>query len=184
MENWYQVFYWLTVADGVKSFFDVASDITTFFWVVSLIFYVFMIGFSLANESKDEDGKIEKDVLRFRKMSGWIFWGFSILSLVTWFGYVAVPTKKDAVMILVGGSVVEFMTTDSVARQIPSELLVLARNYVQAAAAEQKVELVIQNQKEKILQEIKNMTPEQISERMKVDTTFAKYFVDQYVHNR
>jgi len=179
MENWYQVFYWLTVADGVKSFFDVASNIATWFWVFSLIFYIVMIAFSLSNESKNDEGKVEKDVLKFRKMSGWIFWGFSILSLVTWFGYVAVPTKKDAVMILVGGSVVEFMTTDSVARQIPSELLILARNEIQSAAAEAKVDLGIQSQKDKILQEAKNMSTADLMEKMKSDSTFAKIILNQ-----
>jgi hypothetical protein len=92
---------------------------------------------------------------------------------------VAVPTKKDAVMILVGGSVVEFMTTDSVARQIPSELLILARNEIQSAAAEAKVDLGIQSQKDKILQEAKNMSTTDLMDRMKVDSTFAKIILNQ-----
>ena len=103
MENWYQVFYWLTVADGVKDFFDVTSNIATFFSVIALIFYIVMIAVTLTSEAKDGEGNLKPEERRFRKLAGWIFWGFTLVTLTTWFGYVAVPTKKDAVMILVGG---------------------------------------------------------------------------------
>jgi hypothetical protein len=179
MENWYQVFYWLTVADGVKSFFDVASNIFTWLAVIGLIGYIVAIGISLSDDGTDYEGNTTPEMKRIRKMFGWIFWGFTILSLFTWIGYVAVPTKKDAVMILVGGSVVEFITTDSVARQIPSELLILARNEIQSAAAEAKVDLGIQSQKDKILQEAKNMSTLELMDRMKVDSTFAKIILNQ-----
>jgi len=179
MENWYSVFYWLTVADGVKSFFDVASDIFTWLAVIGLICYIAVIGISLSDDGTDYDGNTTPEMKRIRKMFGWVFWGFTILSLFTWIGYVAVPTKKDAVMILVGGSVVEFMTTDSVARQIPSELLILARNEIQSAAAEAKVDLGILSQKDKILQEAKNMSTLELMDRMKVDSTFAKIILNQ-----
>ena len=179
MTNWYSVFYWLTVADGVKSFFDVASDIFTWLSVIGLIAYIFAIAFSLSEDSRDNQDKISPEYLRLRKMFGWIFWGFTILSLVSWFGYVAVPTKRDAVMILVGGSVVEFMTTDSVASQIPSELLILAKNEIQSAAEEAKVDLGIYSQKDKILQETKNMSTTELMDRMKVDSTFAKIILNQ-----
>lgn len=176
--NWYSVFYWLTVADGVKSFFDVASNIFTWFSVIGLIVYVIAIGFSLSDDAVGEDEVIKPEYLRIRKMFGRIFWGFTILSIVSWFGYVAVPTKKDAVMILVGGSVVEFMTTDSIAKQIPSELLILARNEIQSAAAEAKVDLGIMSQKEKILEEAKKMSTPELLDRMKADTTFAKIIIN------
>jgi hypothetical protein len=176
--TWYSVFYWLTVADGVKSFFDVASDIFTWLSVIGLIAYIFAIGFSLSEDSRDSQDEIMPQYLRIRKMFGWIFWGFTILSLVSWFGYVAVPTKKDAVMILVGGSVVEFMTTDSIAKQIPSELLILARNEIQSAAAEAKVDLGIMSQKEKILEEAKKMSTSELMDRIKTDTTFAKIIIN------
>jgi hypothetical protein len=172
--SWYTVFYWLTVADGIKSFFDVTSDIFTWLSVIGLIVYVFAIGFSLSDDARDEEDKIKTEYLRIRKLFGWFFWGFTILSLVTWFGYVAVPTKKDAVLILAGGSVVEFMTTDSVAREIPSELLILARNEIQSAATEAKVDLGIQSQKDKILEEARKMTTTELIEKMKQDETFAK----------
>ena len=176
--NWYSVFYWLTVADGVKSFFDVASDIFTWLSVIGLIIYVIAIAFSLSDDARDSQDQIRPEYLRLRKMFGWIFWGFTIFSLVSWFGYVAVPTKKDAVMILVGGSVVEFMTSDSIAKQIPSELLILARNEIQSAASEAKVDLGIMSQREKILDEAKKMSTTELMDRMKVDTTFAKIIIN------
>ena len=179
MTNWHSVFYWLTVADGVKSFFDVVSNIFTWLAVIGLIAYVITIGVSLSDDGRDHEGNITPEMKRIRKMFGWIFWGFTVLSLVSWFGYVAVPTKKDAVMILVGGSVVEFMTTDSVARQIPSELLILAKNEIQSAAEEAKVDLGIYSQKDKILQEVKNMSTTELMDRMKVDSTFAKIILNQ-----
>jgi hypothetical protein len=178
MMNWYSVFYWLTVADGVKSFFDVASDIFTWLSVIGLIVYIFAIAWSLTDDGRDGKGEITQEAIRIRKLFGWIFWGFTILSLVSWAGYVAVPTKKDAAMILVGGSVIEFMTTDSIAKQLPSEVLILVKNEIQSAAAEAKVDLGIQNQKEKILQEAKNMSTTELMDRMKIDSTFAKIIIN------
>jgi len=38
--NWYSVFYWMTVADSVKDFFDIASNIFTFFTIILFIVLV------------------------------------------------------------------------------------------------------------------------------------------------
>ena len=45
-----------------------------------------------------------------------------ILSIITWFGWAATPTKKDCVMIIAGGGIATFLTSDTNARQIPAEL--------------------------------------------------------------
>jgi hypothetical protein len=45
-------------------------------------------------------------------------------------------------------------------------------------AKEAKLELGIYNQKEKIIQEAKSMSTDQLMEKMKSDTTFAKIILD------
>jgi len=44
MINYYNVFYFLTVSDGVKEVFDTFSNFFTFFTVVSLIAFAIAVG--------------------------------------------------------------------------------------------------------------------------------------------
>lgn len=120
--NWYRIFYWITVADGVKNFFDVFSNIFTFLTVAGLIFY---IANRIYRVSQSDVDKVECDSWgsHFAKF----FWISMLLCIVTWGGYVFTPTKKDALLIVAGGAVGNFITSDSSAKQIPSELTNLLR---------------------------------------------------------
>jgi hypothetical protein len=98
--NWYNVFYWLTVSDGIKSFFDVTSNIFTTLAIISLICVIVAnIGKAVTISDKGtkntEEDNIEPDVRgfdMFKKFSTRIFYPFLIISIITWFGYVATPS--------------------------------------------------------------------------------------------
>jgi magnesium-transporting ATPase (P-type) len=173
----------MTVADGVKSVFDVASNILTFFLIISTLFYVIMIGISADkdNMTHDDDGKkiIEPSILHWKRFSSLFFWLSLTFTLITWIGYVATPTKKDCLLIVAGGSTMEFMTTDSVAKQIPHEVMNFLSTELRNMAAEAKVDLGIQNQKEKVLESVKTMTAEELINTMKSDSTVAKIILDK-----
>ena len=56
--NYYSVFYWLAVANGVKKFFDTASDIFTTFAVISFIGFLIASAIYLGTIS---DKRIESE---------------------------------------------------------------------------------------------------------------------------
>lgn len=132
--NWYQIFYWVTVADGVKSFFDAFSNFFMTVMIVAIIAWGIAMGV-YASEKSSSYGMSEKDIKEykfwistFRKI---MIWGM-IWTTITWAGYIFCPSKRDAVTIIAGGAVGNFITSDSSARQIPAELTLLVREKMRA----------------------------------------------------
>lgn len=157
-----KMFYWLTVADNAKTLFFTISILFGAVVVISTICY-----FIFASDFQDEDDK------RSQKMSRkWIWWSspFCILFLSLW---VFTPNKKDALLIIGGGETLNFLTTDSTAKQIPHELSSFILTELKNMGKDAKVNLYIESQKEKILDEAKNMSANEIIDRMKTDTNFA-----------
>lgn len=127
MTNWYHIFYWLSVADGVKSFFNVFSNIFTFLTVLATIFMVIMlvINGDTSIGTSEADKKSIKYWLTFSRRS--FIWCL-VLTMITWGGFVMVPSKRDCYVIVAGGAVGNFIQSDSAARKIPSEALQLLRD--------------------------------------------------------
>lgn len=185
--NWYNTFYWVTRADSVKDFFDSTSNIFTCFAVLSFIAVVFMSSFAKStisdnNIKTEEEEKTNPDVRGFKLMRRYfatIFYCTLGLSLVTWAGYVFTPTKKETLLIIAAGGTMQYLTTDSTAKQIPHELSTFVVTELKSMAKDVQVDLGIATQKDRILEQAKSMTAEQIMERMKSDTTFAKFILDK-----
>ncbi len=130
MTNYYKVFYWLTVADGVKSFFNVFSNIATVLSVVALVFIIIM---TLIKVDNSDTSQSEEDKVSFQKWFGYfksLFIYLSTITLILWAGYVFVPSKQDCYVIVAGGAVGNFITSDSAAKKIPSEALQLLRDKI------------------------------------------------------
>ena len=132
--NWYTIFYWITVADGVKHFFDTVSDVFTSFTVVSFVCLIItsVIRSSISStdhHNADDDIRIiEVWVKLFKRV-------FSIsifLCIITWMGYIFLPTKKDALLIVAGGSVGNFITSDSSSKKVPAEVMQLLREKIKS----------------------------------------------------
>lgn len=104
--NYYSVFYWLTVADGVKAVFDTFSNIFTFLSVIFCIAYVVVIG--LAFEIDKGNANDKASFMFWRKFVARTFWTATVLCLITWIGFVMTPTKKDCMLIVAGGAVGNF----------------------------------------------------------------------------
>lgn len=180
--NFYSVFYWLTVADGVKNVFDTFSNFFTLFTIVGLIAYLIVIGISINIRSENEDfneDKNYKDALLWRKLFGRFYFFCQIICIITWLGYVFTPTKKDCLLIVAGGSVGNFITNDSSAKSIPSDItkfLHLSLNkeiddLSKEVQTDVRKELGVQTPKDKLLDGIGKMTKEQIIEYIKNDST-------------
>ncbi len=185
--NWYNVFYWITRADSIKDFFDSTSNIFTWLAVISFIGLVvinaFVHGTIAENDSKtdDEDKTIPeiRGYQKMRKYFSYIFYTTLIFSMLTWCGYVFTPTKKEALLIAAGGGAMNFLTTDTLAKQLPHEMTNFIITELKSMAEEAKVDFGVANQKDKILEEVKKMSSEQLMEKMKTDSNFAKIILNK-----
>ncbi len=161
--NWYRLFYWITVAENAKVFFIV---FTTVFSVISVIAtLVFIFG-------RDDGGKCPKDGWGERAKK-WMWWGYPFM-IFFWGLFIFTPNKKDTLLIIAGGGTMNFLTTDSVSKQIPRELSTFVVSELKNMAKEAEVDLGVLTQKDKILDEAKKMSTEQLLEKMQVDSNFAK----------
>lgn len=107
--DFYKLFYWLTVACNFKSFVFACCVILSIVFAIALIWYLIELFFD-----ENTDGDREKPA----KM----LWRVLPFFLVFWLLYILIPDKKDTLMIVAGGAVGNFLTTDSSAKQLPADL--------------------------------------------------------------
>jgi hypothetical protein len=162
--NYTELFYWLTVADNARDMFRVGLVIFTGVAVIST-------GVNFICRGNGEDDA----AVQARK---WMWWSYPFMFLF-WSLFIFTPSKKDALLIVAGGQTMNFLTTDKTAKQIPHELSNFVVTELKNMASEAKVDLNIKDQKQKILDEAKNMTANELMEKMKVDSTFAKVILDK-----
>lgn len=160
--NWYKLFYWLTVADNAKTMFIVFTALFTLISVISTIAYL----------SNTDDGDNQKMARK------WMWWSYPFMILF-WSLFIFTPSRKDALLIVAGGGTMEFLTTDSTAKQIPHELSNFVVTELRNMGAEAQIELGIKSQKDKVLDEAKKMSSEQLLQKMKVDSNFANIILNQ-----
>lgn len=156
-----ELFYWLTVADNAKTFFGWGI----FIFMSILIISTFINGVIVTSESASKD---EKDVdSKERKLARkWQFIGL-FPSILFWSLFIFTPSKKDALLIVAGGQTLNYLTTDSTAKQIPREMSNFVLTELRNMAKDAEVDLNISNKKEQILNEVKDMTTEQLIQKMK-----------------
>ena len=113
-----------------------------------------------------------------RRAGKWVFFSWPLI-IFFWMLWIFTPTKRDALLIVAGGGAMNFLTNDSTAKQLPHELIEFTKVNLQSMAQEAKVSLGIQSQKEKILEDAKNMTTNELLDRMKADSNFAKIITNR-----
>lgn len=184
--DWYSIFYWLTVSDKVIRFFDVASTIFTVFAILSFIAYLISTMFRANSiyETKSENSEEEskspyvRSWEYFRKKSGPLFYTFLALSIITWIGYVATPSKTDCLLIIAGGSVGNFVTTDSSSQQIPKDITkflhISLQKEISELDADARKELGLQTPKEKLIDKVKNLSQQELIKFIEGDTSIVK----------
>ena len=182
-----QVFYWITVADSIKSAFDTFSNLFTWLFALSGVVYVVVFvcksGTIATNNCKTvEEEKTDPDVRGLQSALNYIsklFYTSLVLSVILWIAWAVVPTKKDGLLIIAGGQTLNYLSTDSSAKKLPSEALNYVVVELQSMAKEAKVDLGISGQKDKIIEEAKNMTASEVIEKMRIDSNFAKIITDK-----
>lgn len=155
--NWYEIFYWVTVADGVKSFFDVASNVFTWFagisgaiFVIAALSYADARGNYKITQGSEDDNSWKFWIKSFRRVAVWC----TIFSLITWMGFIFCPNKRDALAIIAGGAVGNFIMNDSSAKQIPAELTLLVREKLRSEIQDLKTGISLDTLKEKTKEEL------------------------------
>lgn len=167
--NYTKLFYWLTVADNAKDFFSVFITIFTAISIISTMWFIFdRNGSDMTTGPSSAAEKAKK----------WMWWSYPFMILF-WSLHIFTPSKKDALLIVAGGHTMNFLTTDSTAKQIPHELSNFIVTELKNMAAETRVDLNIKDQKEKILEEARNMSAKELVEKMKVDSTFTKVILEK-----
>jgi hypothetical protein len=107
-----------------------------------------------------------------------MWWSYPF-AILFWMLQIATPSKKDALLIVAGGQTLNFLTTDSTSKQIPKELSNFVVTELKNMANDAKINLNIQDQKEKILEEAKNMTSAELITKMASDSNFAKIILNK-----
>lgn len=159
--NWYKIFYLLSMADNLRG-------VAWFF----LVIFVIVVIISLVVFFNPDDKAYRAPAIR------WL-WRSILISFILSMVLVLTPSKKDTLLIIAGGGTMEFLSSDSTAKQIPHEVLNYLKVELQDMAADARVSLGVKSQKEKILEEAENMTTNQLMERMKVDSTFRDIILDK-----
>lgn len=160
--NWYKIFYWFTVADNVK-FITGALTI-----VFGILFAIAICCVLLGEERyRDWDNLSKKTVITI-----------TLIFIFNLFIWALLPSKKDALIIITGGAVGEFVTKDSSARQIPSDLTKYLHTFMQSEIKDlddnTKKELGLQTEKEKYIDKLKDLTKEEIINHLKQDSLITK----------
>ena len=165
--NWYAIFYWLTVANNARAFF------ITFTVIFSAIFLVSMLIFLVARDGNDLTD--QSDWAKPAKKWAWYATPFMLLF---WVLTIATPSKSDTLLIIAGGAVGNFITSDTNARALPSDVMQFLRIKLQGEIAtsndELKRQLGAQTPKEKLLDKAKELTKEELIRYLETDTTLVK----------
>lgn len=161
--NWYKIFYLFSLADKINCTFFVLALICSIIFLITLFTTIATV-----------DGMWTKEVwATWRKWA----WRSAIFSLIAWSLWAFIPNKKDMVLIIAGGAVGEFITTDSSARQLPSDITNFLHTAIQNEIGDMKLdqavkqELGIETPKEKFVSKLQDMTKEQIIQYLQTDTT-------------
>lgn len=159
--NWYRVFWYFTVADNLKL-------VCGWLAIVAIAFFIVFVVVRLMNASDAGDRFF--DMSRAAKITLFTSLFLGVFNLFAW---ALLPSKTDALVIICGGAVGNFVTRDSSAAQIPGDLTKYLHRYMQREISEldldTKKQLGLDTPKDKLIDQAKNLTKEQLLELIRND---------------
>ena len=175
--NWYKVFYWISVADKVQDFvltIAIASSIILLVAFVSNIVARSSYNDNMQDRKANDNDYDDLRNVRYMKMfKQYMIWS-SILFAIFWLLYIATPSKDDAVLIIAGGAVGNFITSDSSSKQLPADLTAFLRARIHQMTDEAKENIGIEDDRTRKINDLKNLDKDEIIKRLKQDTTLIK----------
>jgi hypothetical protein len=164
MTNWYKIFWWLTMADSAKHTFDIFSNWFLAFSIISAIVYGVTFIISVDSVSTSDD---KTSARTWRKYTSRTFWFCFTMMTVLWILWAITPSKKDALIIIAGGAVGNFVTRDSSARQIPSEVMLLLRTKIKEEIKETSLKETVTGEKAAAEDSLKSKSKEELIQMLK-----------------
>jgi hypothetical protein len=105
LTSWYWIFYLLSICDSLQAILGIFGfGMLAFSVIIQIIFWI-----------SDEHDEPSAGTIKLKK---WLF----IISIPTLILWAMIPDKRDLVMIVVGGTVFNYVEKDSSLQQLPYEL--------------------------------------------------------------
>lgn len=135
--NWYVIFYLFSIVDNLGTFLGWMVTIFTMITLISWMVFIMYKGsangvFHDKHENKQEDTEDKQNLAIQRK---WVRFS-TIFFVIFWLLYIATPTKKDMLLIIAGGAVGEFVSSDSSAQKLPADITRFLHAEIVKATAE------------------------------------------------
>lgn len=147
--NWYSIFYWMSVADKVSGYLLCISIVTGILGFIALLSAI--LG----------DSDYTKTFKR------WMI-GMWCISFVLGIGHAFTPSKKDMLLIVAGGAVGTFITSDSSARAIPADLAKYVhmglQEQINDLSADTRKELGVDTPEDRLKEKVKSFSKEELLE--------------------
>lgn len=144
--NWYSVFYWISVADNIKFVSGLLSIVLGIYFVIAAASALGL--FDAESFSEWTNGS---------KRVFYIFTTFFFINFLLW---AFIPSKKEAIIIVAGGAVGNFIMSDSSTRQIPAEAMQLLREKIRSEIKEVSLDnlkdTLQEKSKEELIELLKN----------------------------
>lgn len=167
--NWYTIFYLFSVASGLLTFAGWLAGLGTISIIICFMLYFFSLD---GNNFRDKTEQIAyKKIWR-----NWL-WRAIIGATIGWAMIIFIPSKKDMLMIIAGGTVGNFLTSDTSAKKIPSDITQYLHKAIQSEIKdldlpiEAKKAFGTSTPKDEFIDKIKSLSKEEIIERLKTDST-------------
>ncbi len=171
--NWYNVFYWLTVADTVRQVCNVVAIVSFIALVITIVGY--FISTTAVSENANYEN-LKKEWLPWKLLWKRLLIMAFILCFVSTTLNIFIPTRKDMLLIIAGGAVGNFITTDSSSKAIPADITrylhLGLQEKISELSDEAKIEIGLK--KPTLVDKIKDMSKEEIVEYLSKDTTITK----------
>lgn len=168
--NWYTIFYLFSILDKLSTALGWIAGLSTLGFIIFTVVY-FINKQRLSMSRYEDDGKHWLNVIK------WPYRTTIIFLILSWVSIIFVPTRRDMLIIIAGGAVGEFITTDSSARQLPADITRFLRGEILSATAElgdeAKASLGIKTEAEKQVEKIKSMSREEL-EKLLLEKTEKK----------
>jgi len=179
MTDYSKLFYWVSVADNATTFFGWFAAIFTLLSIIAII--CFFVGLadetSLSDTLKSGESMTERQ--RFIKRStGWVRWGVFFM-IMFWGLLIFTPNKKQSLLIIAGGQTLNYLTRDSVATQIPHEVMNFVISELKTMAADAKVDLGLKTEKEKLIESLKGLSGEEVLIKLKDNPDLLKLYLEK-----
>ncbi len=173
--NWYTIFYLFSLADGLNIFAGWLAGIGT--GITAILIVVFISSEGFVGDKND-----------LKLWRTWV-WRTGLMAFIGWSLVIAVPTKSNMLMIIAGGTVGNFLQSDSSASKLPADLTKYLHTAIQSEIKDMEAPIELKKAfgtvtpKDEFLDKVKNLTKEEIIEQLKGLIAFeerSKEIIEQH----